>query len=275
MDPNTHPSIYTPKNKTNLLVPVFFLITGVLFGLISQTDQYKQLIINITSLIQPSVNPYPSPTQSLLPTSATQRTVIGVLRTAGLSEKEKQNLGIDTGEYQITDLAESVNSQYARYFIVNTIDQANLMIGKCVQAQGEIRPEKTSFTDPSIANAFISLSSISLLDYSRCSPYQNLPTAKTPTQTTQIFFGTIERMDRAAFDIYYDYQIKLNEPYLDHENASGLPQTTLTLVVIPATNAIWQKIEENLGEKIQIVGTFEWGYAETKHFTIKELTAQN
>ncbi len=62
---------------------------------------------------------------------------------------------------------------------------------------------------------------------------------------------------------------------LFYENASGLPQTTLTLVVIPATNAIWQKIEENLGEKIQIVGTFEWGYAETKHFTIKELTAQN
>lgn len=83
------------------------------------------------------------------------------------------------------------------------------------------------------------------------------------------FTGFIEKMDRPAPDIAYDYAIKLDTPYMDEHSESGGPALRNTYSLVSNDTNITQKLEQNVGNKVTITGRIEWGYAETKHFLVQ------
>jgi len=87
-----------------------------------------------------------------------------------------------------------------------------------------------------------------------------------PDNTT--FTGTIIRMVRPSPDITYDYILKLDKPYRDDNNASGMTLNVDQLVLLPGGAKVWETLENNIDKKVTLTGWFEWGYAETKHFVV-------
>jgi len=273
MDPNTHPDGNTSTKKSSFIRPLIFLMLGVALGAFSQTDQCRKFISQITSFVQPSITPSPSTLQPTNPpNSETQTTLVGVVRSSGLSADLQARLDF-IGRYQITDLGPNSTYPFNSYFIKDDLPELYTNLGKCVFLQGTVNNtlESTLLLNPN--ETFFSVTNLTPLAYTQCSPYFDPVDPITPTLKSQIFTGTIQRTDRVAPDINYDYELILDEPFVDEFNASGLPLTQTRLTIMPRSNTIWQQIEETIGQKVRVIGTMEWGYAESRHFVIKELTS--
>ncbi len=82
-----------------------------------------------------------------------------------------------------------------------------------------------------------------------------------------VFRGTLERAERPAADISYDYRIVLAEPYHDPLNAFGDEETEwFYLTGIDATEA-----EALVGDSVELEGEIEWGYAESRVLHVDEV----
>ncbi len=92
-------------------------------------------------------------------------------------------------------------------------------------------------------------------------------TEEYKNQTT-IFFGKLAWLERPAPDIDYDYQLLLEQPYTDTNNASGLPQQVHSVVLISSDPEIQMEFEKNIDKEVAIEGSWEWGYAESKVFRV-------
>ncbi len=200
--------------------------------------------------------------------------VTGVLRYSGLSSEDEQRLGLEGVEYQ---LSETWDEDTNGYFLIpasgfSFLTELSGSVGKCLAVTGEIPLDwATKDKIDYYYRLGLNVSSIQLRDFSQCNPYQHYGKSEN-SKIDKTFTGTITKINRPAPDINYDYEIKLDNAYLDNMNASGRSQVVTSFVIMPSTNKIWQEIEESIGKAVKISGAFEWGYAESTYFNVAEIS---
>ncbi len=211
-----------------------------------------------------------------------QQSVIGVLRSSGLSTEEKEMLKLPGVSYQVTDMqppSTSPNTKDIVGYFLRSTDISPSLVGSCIEVKGTI-PEEWRNRDfgghddipYTYARIAFDVQSMTKLDPSVCHPYEDTMISPAPNEKMETFEGTIIHGNRPAPDIGYDYQLSLKEPYVDTENASGLSQTVSTIDIIPSTNEIWSQIEKTMGNTVELEGTMRWGYAESRYFEVTKLT---
>jgi len=197
-------------------------------------------------------------------------TKIGIIRTAGLSDEEKQKNDIASVQFQLTDFGRNEASQNLQgFYLLANNKSIETLVGACVAVTGTIPLEwkNKSQNDP-YNRSVLRITKIEKLDNSKCNPYAQASAGDTGESKKLTFRGAIKRATRVSPDINYDYQIQLKEPYLDNTSASGSPQETSSFDIIPSTNETWISLENNINKEVEITGYLAWGYAESKYIDI-------
>lgn len=195
--------------------------------------------------------------------------LVGVIRTTGLRPEEKAGVGISNdqqGNYQLI-------TPDQHYYLMTQDSFADSLIGKCVlldvyksqityYANTQL-DKRQAFMYPQV---FIEgVQNLQLQDFSGCNPYGD-STGPAVKQNPRSFTGILMREVRPAPDIGYDYVVKVQEGFKDPSGSSGIPGLLLyNAVVWPTNNTIWKDMELNIGKKITVEGSYDWGYAESMY----------
>ena len=201
-----------------------------------------------------------------------QTQITGVLRTAGLSIEEKQNNNLANVKYQITDLGIDSSKMTANeiqgYFLSS--DKLNdQMVGKCITVSGTLMEGMTVLAD-SYNRGGLLVTKYEQNDYSKCHPY--LYSNRDESIPALSFKGVLRRSDRPSPDIGYDYILKLDQPYLDKESASGTAQYVGAIDISPTNDELWMVIENNINKEVAVEGRMLWGYAESRYLEIVKIS---
>ncbi len=243
-----------------ILFGVTVILGSVLIGMRIEKNQARSKQVN-------TVLP------KTLPVQSGSLTLTGVIRTSGLSDDEKQRLGLFGVSYQITDLSKKDKEDLDGYYLLPSDQKLETFLGKCVHVIGTEPTEWLSRdkTD-SYQRSTLVLNSINQIDGAECSPSLATSVGNNSGAKKLTLQGIVENSTRPAPDIYYDYQVKLAKPLLDEYNASGLPQEVSRIIVIPESKDLWVKLMDSVNLEVEIQGYMEWGYAESKYFKLTELT---
>lgn len=83
--------------------------------------------------------------------------------------------------------------------------------------------------------------------------------------------GTVEKMDRPAEDIAYDYKLVFDSPLTNEADldGTGTPLESAPIVIKGISNSQYEefmqnKLKELVGQRVQIEGLLMWGYAESR-----------
>lgn len=219
--------------------------------------------------------------------------MIGVLRTSGVTSEiaDKWNLYVPVviPTYQIRELKqEKINFNGIDFYGAFLEDYAGTekryqlnigrYIGKCVEVKAVMHLVTKSFVNETYTvngeytyrNLYLSPISIKQLDYNKCDPYPSsfISDLEKTGAKIQIFSGTLQRQDRPAPDIGYDYSLSLETPFVDELSASGLPREASSITVEPSNNEIWKFVEQNIGRNVSLEGYMTWGYSESRYLLI-------
>lgn len=252
--------------STNWLKLLLFTILGLIV-IVGSVFVGIQIGKNQAPLQQPiTIQP------SIVPSQTDQTTIIGVIRTSGLSEDEKQKLSLLNVNYQLTDFGKKEKQDLYGYYLISNDKKLETLLGKCVQVTGTESTEwkNKNKSDSYLRTAFVPIS-INLVDNSKCSPYSATPTENVFGAEELILRGVVNNSNRPAPDINYDYQVKLSKPFMDKNNSSGSPQQVSLVDAIPDTNEVWIELTNNINREVEIQGHMEWGYAESKYFRITSI----
>jgi hypothetical protein len=179
-------------------------------------------------------------------------------------------MGLSYANFQVADLKNRKEGEIAGYYLESEDSEFVRYQGKCVRVIGTVKEgwqdiEKQNFTvnkQDTYQRSVLIPSEIEPLKYSTCNPYAKSVSESLNKVTLK---GTIIRGVRPAPDIGYDYQLKLDEPYLDKSSFSGSPEKISTLDVAPSNNSLWETLEKSIGKKVKIEGFLAWGYSETRY----------
>jgi hypothetical protein len=211
-------------------------------------------------------------------------TLIGVIRDSGLRQEEADALNIPLPRYQITDLTNKSFKYKEIEFNGAYLNESNLEIskniGRCVEITGVDTEINTLVTSDYMVNGqytynrmVLSPLKLKILNNKFCNVYTFNESSLTNLKKVTLE-GKITRFTRPAPDIGYDYQIILKEPFTDENNASGLPQTVNSCLIVPISDEIWKKIEGSIkGDKdnLTLEGYENWGYAESKYILVTSI----
>lgn len=212
-----------------------------------------------------------SPTKS----QANQTVITGVIRTSGLSDKEKQKYGLTAVNYQVTDFGDYQKTyqadQIMGYFLLpDNIDDE--LMGKCVRITGTI-PEEWENKAVAYNRSVLSMTNIEKVNNMNCTPYAQ-PTIDN-TQEKLVLRGIVIHSKRPSPDIGYDYQLRLSEPFVDKLSSAGSPQKVNLVDVTPTTNDLWSELENNMDNEIIVEGYMVWGYSESRYLQITNVKGAN
>lgn len=231
--------------------------TSQLFPLLLVTT-----IIVATFILFRQLNP---PTIPVEPNSVT---AVGVLRTSGLSDDEMERLGIYP-DFQVSDVAADPQSTVQGFYLL-TPDIDVTLSGECVKVSGVIAEGWVDHPD-SYSRSALEKVKLEKLDNTLCNPYRNPGGGVPEGQASVRFTGTLLLNRRPAPDIGYDYQLKLDQPFLDNDSPAGSPQWVSSVEVVPSSDVIWRSVQENLNRKVTVEGFMLWGYAESKYFRAESI----
>ncbi len=223
------------------------------------------------SKLIPSEMTQNSPTKYISNVSNDQIEVTGIIRTSGLNDEEKQDLGLPAVHYQVTDLNTAELEIQGFYLLAERL-AIDDYLGSCVRVAGTEPSEwKNQIRPNAYQRSVLIVDTIESLDSSNCNPY---PTILEPDGSAKqmAFRGTVTLSTRPAPDIGYDYQLALSQPFLDEDNASGLPQQVTLYGAVPNSDAVWKDLSENLDREVELQGYLLWGYAESKYFRVTSVT---
>jgi hypothetical protein len=269
-----------PKQKSNLvgiiiigLLLVLILLVGIgILVVLRNQGNSNNTNPTITPTISQTITNTVAPTE-ILPTDANQILLTGVIRDGGIIANTgiSINYNIKNVVNQITDLKNVPNNNKINgYFLIDPSNKSNEFIGKCVTLTGVIPNEwKGVKLGETLDRSAINVLSVSALDFTACK------TTYTPgvidTTKVQSWNGKIERENRPACDIGYDYKLTLTTPYMDNNNASGQPLLVKDLVMIPNTDALWKIFEQNINKTVEIKGESKGGYAESTYILVNDI----
>lgn len=203
---------------------------------------------------------------------------VGVMRTEGLSEREREEMGLVGVEYQITDFpAENAENKaetpiFGYYLLGQNINSK--LLGKCVKVTGKVPPEWENVNlGDTLYRKAIRVSMVEKLADKDCDPYISYPGETFEGLKRMEFAGIAERIERPAPDIGYDYRVKLTKTFVDEHSEAGGPMELKWVTIVPENKGIWSKIEESIdsGREIAGWGYMRWGYAESKYLEVLEL----
>lgn len=216
-------------------------------------------------------------------TNPNEIVLIGVIRESGLSQEEASILLISNFKYQITDLKDKTfkfkDIDFDGAYLSDSDLEISKNIGKCVEITGIVAESNDLVSSDYTVNGqytynriVINPTEITVLNNNLCNVY-TFNESDLNNLSKVILEGKINRFSRPAPDIGYDYQVILSEPIVDNTNASGLPQTVNSYLIVPKSNEIWKIIEESIEDKdsIKIEGYENWGYAESKYILVDSI----
>jgi hypothetical protein len=210
--------------------------------------------------------------------------LIGVIRDSGLRQEEVNILLIPQLKYQIADLKDKNFKFKDIEFNGAYLNESNLEIaknvGKCVEITGIVPETSNLISNDYTANGqytynriVLNPTKLKVLNNKYCNVYTFNESDLNNLKKVNLE-GKITRFSRPAPDIGYDYQIILKEPFVDNTNASGLPQTVNSYLIVPKSDEVWKKIEDNIKRdrnNIKLEGYENWGYAESKYILVDSI----
>lgn len=194
--------------------------------------------------------------------------VVGVLRTSGLSAAERRALDTPNADYQVTDFG-SVDGTDGRgilgFFLGSDSPTIAPLVGRCVRVTADIRrywdsvPKRDFVFNDQYTFGRMATTPISVteLDRSACRPYAQYAGTPPPLGAVAVTLGgVIERMRRPAADVGYDYALRIeqSDPKLD---ALFAQQTGLAPERVPffvKQSIMWGALEDAIGRSVTVRG---------------------
>lgn len=186
--------------------------------------------------------------------------ITGLLKTSGLQPDEAQALGLKSGNYQLI-------SQTA-YFLEGH-DSLKAYLGQCLTVSGSVAPEWKD-NPAQIGEQTTYNRSLFVIDevhpqlFSYC--HFSDTTLRQPQGREVTYSGKVERMQRPAPDIAYDYQLRLLKPYRDVNHPVQPGKLVQALPLVTADFSVLSALETALNQDspLQIRGVQHQGYAESQ-----------
>ena len=202
-----------------------------------------------STLIPPSARPDPE--------KIGENQITGLLQTSGLQPQEAEALGLSRVRYQLI-------SQDA-YFLEGG-DNLEAYLGQCVLLTGKEKKweevaakaaEQTTYN----RKLFV-VEEVHPKMYSRCHFSDTL--SGQPQGKEVVYKGKVERMQRPAPDIAYDYKLRLQKPYRDPNHPVQPGKLVETLPLFTASFDVLSKLEASVRQNVvlQVKGRQQQGYAE-------------
>lgn len=235
------------------------------------------------TFVSPYISSYTVKNIPLLEIEENQFTLVGVIRTSGVTDQMATTWSISKPIYQITNLKIKPNYSGIEFdgaYLVNSNIPMEKYLGRCVQlkvgmqdlSKPFINKDYTVNGEYTYKNLLLYPLNVQPLVYSLalCNPYgDKQPTEeKKKSMQGKTFTGTMGKITRPAPGIGYDYELILDVPYTDPLDASGLSARKNSLIVVPSTNKIWEEIERNMGRRVIVNGYATWGYAESRYLLV-------
>ena len=186
--------------------------------------------------------------------------ITGLLQTSGLQPDEAKALGIRGGHYQLI-------SQQA-YFLEGH-DSLKAFLGQCLTLSGamaegwEENPQQLNGQTTYNRRLFV-VERVHPQLYSYCHFSDTLN--RQPQGREVTYTGQVERMQRPAPDIAYDYQLRLQKPYRDANHPVQPGRLVQTLPLSTVDFEVLSKMEAAVRQKkrLRIQGVQHQGYAESQ-----------
>lgn len=201
----------------------------------------------------------------------------GELQTTGFTESDISWYNLEDGEYQLTYLGEIDSDKIADYEIVTRVfiepqgEDIDRYWGKCVSISGDLQEEVGGLLKKvGYGNDIpvFDLKKIEEVDESKCSKVYSVEPIGTEKFDGSIS-GELTRSVRPAYDISYDFELKLTEPSLELSGGSGL--LTESIYVSPISS-VADEFTNSLDKKVKLEGYLTWGYAESRHFVVTKIS---
>jgi len=198
--------------------------------------------------------------------------VFGIIQTTGLSEDERDRYSLNYSQYQLTNLGENqlLDEEVERFFIESESARIQDFWGNCVKVTGKIVDDpigemvKVGYGNET---PVITIEEISIAEEDSCK--RNYREISDIEKYTKPVTGKLVKSIRPAYDIAYDYTLKLNAENPDFAGGNVLPATQI--YVMP-TSTIEDVFLNMLDKNVSVEGYLEWGYAESRVFIITAIT---
>ncbi|WP_224999645.1 hypothetical protein [Cesiribacter sp. SM1] len=184
--------------------------------------------------------------------------ITGLLQTSGLQPDEAKALGLPERGYQLV-------SQNA-YFLKGS-DTLAAYLGQCVTLSGQMQedwqPEQHGGQITYNRGLFV-VEEVHPQLYSYC---HYTDTLETQPQGREVnYTGQVERMQRPAPDIAYDYQLRLQKPYRDQNHPVSPGKLVQTLPLVPGSFSVLSTLEAAVRQnrQLRVEGIQHQGYAESQ-----------
>jgi len=239
----------------------------------------------------PLLTQYPSISQIPHPSSITavpitsfenqESSYQGIIWTCGLNNEEKTALGINSN-YQLVKSVSSIGwsgSTKGLFLISNNLNLSQ-HLGNCVEISGKIKDgwENLLINNYEINGVWtyyrsaLNVSKINKIDIEKCIIDYNTIPKDIKYFKYKTVVGTLSfTKKRPAPDITSDLEIKLDEPFMDENNASSQPVLITTMEIAGGTDELYIQILNNIGKKVEAGGYIQTGYAEGTYLNINRL----
>lgn len=195
----------------------------------------------------------------------------GIIRSTGLSIEDKKLIGLKSGDYQLVTKDKS-------YFLEGAFDFKKLQ-GVCIFANGEVvRKSRANAKVYDYDRGTLNLLAFSKISIDQCN-CEVTPNKESVIKTASSIYenkepekliGQITRCKRPSPDIAYDYYLKLEKPYTDHQDPSGNPTLVDNLMILPTDFEMLAAFEKHIAskEKLALSGYKLGGYVESTVFHV-------
>ncbi len=186
--------------------------------------------------------------------------IMGVLYYSGLQPDEAKALGLKNYTYQLVS--------QAAYFL-EAPDSLAAYLGQCLTLSGMVAegwkegPAQVGGQHTYNRKLFI-VEGVQQQAFDECYYADTLSTQ--PQGRAVTYIGQVERMQRPAPDIAYDYLLLLQKPYRDANNPVQPGKLVRQLPLVAGKFEIYSTLEEAIEQKvpIRIRGVQHRGYAESE-----------
>jgi hypothetical protein len=229
------------------------------------------LLIGLVIFTQKSkiVNLFQQQSQNTTKAVDAEYEITGILRDMYLDDEQKTELKLVSGIYQVQRInsndAQKLPYQAKGIYLEKVAQNPNSLLGKCVTVKGKIDKQWLDDTAQNrdkndkffTQHIMLNVDSISQKQFSDCEGYsKDNDVAGMESQPKKVLMGIVERSLRSdpTTDVpnYYIKSVSQSE-YASYEYVDTETHNT-DIAIEPATNAVWENIENKIRERIVVEG---------------------
>lgn len=186
----------------------------------------------------------------------------GRLFTSGLTGEEAERLGLKSPVYQITG---------RQNYFFSGHDSLQSYLGSCIGIEGAVKEgwseQAENFNGQFTYNrSALDVKTISLLEITECPEAEVEAEFRLEESELETFKGVVERMERPAPDIAYDYTLRLESPFRDKYHPVQPDKMIKEIPLVAFEPEQLNKLEKAVAENKTIVvqAVLKQGYAEQR-----------